>query len=858
MFKNWGIGNQVVSPMDGEENYNIIEANEGKDPVNPHSFNRVFANLLDNDLEVKELISALNKNKNTFDGVIKNIGDNFYLDSDCCQVFDFNGVNYNIFIAPRGFVIDNGKYYYFSDNLRIAERQLSEALKIDDISKDEKLYITKNEHAYEVAIPFTEGLLIKHSDIISYATVDGNNNNIIEYYINYGADLENPVAAGDTPLSLNLTQFDGNQFIYTCYIDKYVLSNGQFIKKNCKYVATDAIDLLNEISGLGNNQTDPAFAAMIGSYFVDGNGDFHPEYFKLRDIFQINVNDNKTYHFGVKNNNLTVSENATDLDLWTYKATLSGSTITIDNTTDLRNWVPFNESLKKKVYLNVEDTTSDTQDLGDNIDPFTDTTLDYSKIENNPAMLIVLKNKQSGAVYESDNAVFAFTGGETISDLDGNTSGATYTNVFMMNKDLYINTGTKESPAYSSVASAIANAKGIETKKTYQQLINDYGVATDDVALGNIKVVYFVEENNTIYGRKIEDKGIGTNPRYNLYWYPVEDPYVQPFTRQGIHTIGDGDFNNGSVAFATFQGWFTGNGNEGNSLYLNSDGSNFYIFDKDGKYTPFYLHSVSSGGTDIWTLTLGVEGETPISTWNTGDIFYVSTLKGGEQYAGTFTVLQAGTQEGNEEIYYSGDLKTFKIKTKLEVLTNKVNVFVNGALKNEALPISTGNITDVQSSGDVISLSTATMSLIEPGRQYYLLDNTRQQTYVIVYSDSEVNVSSFDGSDKTLIAQDDNYTIFERGLYNYYVDNTNNSVVFFEALTPGDVVRVEDRVSVVSNFEATAIGGVFPAEPIFGMEFYLNTTLTESAGNDYNQDGDENDTLSPGWYKYNGSSWVSL
>ena len=183
---------------------------------------------------------------------------------------------------------------------------------------------------------------------------------------------------------------------------------------------------------------------------------------------------------------------------------------------------------------------------------------------------------------------------------------------------------------------------------------------------------------------------------------------------------------------------------------------------------------------------------------------------------------------------------------------------MNGALKNEALPISTGNITDVQSSGDVISLSTATMSLIEPGRQYYLLDNTRQQTYVIVYSDSEVNVSSFDGSDKTLIAQDDNYTIFERGLYNYYVDNTNNSVVFFEALTPGDVVRVEDRVSVVSNFEATAIGGVFPAEPIFGMEFYLNTTLTESAGNDYNQDGDENDTLSPGWYKYNGSSWVSL
>ena len=520
------------------------------------------------------------------------------------------------------------------------------------------------------------------------------------------------------------------------------------------------------------------------------------------------------------------------------KLSKDNNQVILINAKDERIFVPLSESLQNIIYLNADKSTTDEHDLTEVTDPLRDDTIVYSKIENNPSMIVTLRKTGNPGEETSSNAVFAFTNDKTISEIDTNAVSSDVSDVYLVNKDIYIYSGQNSSHqnVYMSLKSAANSSGGVETRETYQGLADEFKTAPNQTAFEEIKPIFLVLENNTLYAKKGERKLDGS---YNIYWYPVEDPYVQPYTKQGVHTL---DSNLTEVSFSTFQSWFsTGE----NTLNLKSDGSNFYIFDEDGKFIPFYLYS----NNNVWTLKLGIKNSTSI-TINSGKKIIVSTLKGGEQYAASYTVLQAGTQEASEEVYYTGSLKSFRIKTSLVALPNKVNVFVNGEIKNETLSINEGTVSS--KSSNTLTLSS------NPGLSsgnYYFYDIIKQELYEITSSSGNtINVSN-----TANITVGDAYIILDKNIYDYFVDSTNNSIVFFDDLNAGDIVRVEDRVSVVSNFEAASIGSLFPADPIFGMEFYLNRTLYETTDHtDYNLDGDANDTLQPGWYKYNGSEWVQL
>ena len=843
MFKKWGFGNKVVSPMDGTEKYDTIEASIGRDPVNPHTFNRTYADLLDNDIEVKTLISSLIKNKNGFSGVVKNVDDDFILNNDCAVSTTLNinsqNITIDILVAPRGLYIKNGQYYYFTDNLRLAERQLSEALKIDSITKDEKVEI-HSDIAKTISKVFVVGLELENYDIFN----DGSS------YYQYIGD-GTVVAEGQTPRDIiGATEIsDENKIVYTCYIDKYILQLGEYIKCQEKYRAWNPIGLLLEIAGYSNGQnSNSKYTNMILLYFSDENYNFHPEYFKLREMFQIPTNDDVVYYFGIQDGNLTISNNSLNINLYSYKATKSQDTISF-TTTDLRTFIPLSESLQNKVFLNVKDSTTDSQDLTDIIDPIYGNEIDYSKINNDPSMFVVLNQKEN----TNNNAVIAFTGNTTIGQIDSQAiEGTDKSNVWMSNKDIYININDNSSgsvslpPKYVSIAQAVATSSGITTIETYSSLIEQYGSAlTQDYS--TVKDVYLVLESNTLYSKKRgETYTEGGQERVKIYWIPVEDPYVQPYNRNIVinyaSTSPSEDLT--TITFNNLCNMFNASGNK---LNLRRDGSNFYIF-ADGIFKPFTA-GINGSGEAIITFNDPITTSTQKLT--------CCALKGGEQYEAAYTILQAGTQEGTNEPNYSGSLSMFTIKQSLLALPNKINVFVNGELKNEASYMVTGTITN---NGGSISLSDK--GSMVTNKTYYMYDYTIKQLFkasLISNSGTTVNVTSQNGSNTSNISTNDNYAIFDKNIYDYFVDSADNSIIFFDSLSAGDIIRVEDRVSVVSNFETSAVGSVFPTDPIFGMEFYLSRTLYETTDHtDYNLDGDANDTLQPGWYKYNGSTWVQL
>ena len=804
MFKEWGLGDRVNSPMTGEENYNTIEANEGKDPVNPHTFNRVFGNLLYNDEQFNTLICALNKNKNTFNGVIKNVGDNFFVDENNFIIKEIRSTTYNIFLSPKGFGIKDGKCYYITDNLRLAERQLADALKIDDIAKNESVTISVNK-AENLSVDFEAGITITKGDIIK---------NLSTYY-EYSGSEDIVVEPEQTIYDIsNLITINPDDEYYTCEVNKYAINNfGNLEIFYSRFRGTNSFDLLINISD--------KFPNYIFSYFVDNEDHFHPEYFKLREILIIDetiFGNNQRYYFGIKDDKVVISDNENELDFvyCSSKLTNNGTKINLVNLHDKREFIPLSESLQNNVFLNVNNSTTDETDLTTVTNPLYDDTLDYSKIENNPSAIVTLRKVGEEGEETSSNAVFAFTNDQTISDYDENAKLSNVKDVYLVNKDIYIYVGQEEGQnVYMSLKNAASSTGGIETKLTYQQLIHDYDHVDNEADFEAIKPIFLVIENNTIYAKKGERL---QDDSYNVYWYPVEDPYVQPYKKEQVY---DGTITS-PVPIITFKEWF-------NELNLESDGRNFMLFDQDGNYVPFTIDSNSGdvvfNDTDITSLRCVV-------------------FKGGEQYAAAYTVLQAGTQEGSNEVYYSGSLRLFRIKTTLLALPNKINVYVNGAIKNEAVPICEGTITDVSDNTLTIS-SVAGLS----AENYYLYDKNNQSIYTAEYSSGNtIDVSSYDGSDITDINDDDSYIILNKNIYDYFVDDASNSIVFFDKLNTGDIVRAEDRVSVVSNFEATAIGSVFPSTPIFGMEFYLNTTLNEG----------EEDEITSGWYKYNGTNWVKL
>ena len=520
MFKEWGLGDKVVSPMTGEENYNTIEANEGKDPVNPHTFNRVFGNLLYNDEQFNTLICALNKNKNTFNGVIKNIGDSFFVDENNFITKEIKGTTYNVFISPKGFGIKDGKCYYFTDNLRLAERQLADALKIDDIAKNENVTISVNK-AEDISKVFETGITITKGDII---------NDSSDYY-EYEGDEDFVVEPDQTIMDIpDLITTEPNDEYYTCKINKYAINTfGNLEIFYSRFREKNAFDLLISISD--------KFPNYIFSYFVNDNDDFHPEYFKLREILIIDdskFNNDQRYYFGVKDNKISIAETEEEIDFIFFSTKFEyDERINLINFHDKRIFVPLSESLQNNVFLNADNSTTDETDLTNVTDPFYDDTLDYSKVENNPTAIVTLRKVGEPGEETSSNAVFAFTNDRSISQID-NKATLNISDVYLVNKDIYIYAGEDENHnnVYKSLKGAANSSGGVETKPTYQQLVNDYHHVDNEEDFEAVKPIFLVVENNTIYakkGEKLQDDS------YNIYWYPVEDPYVQPYKREQVY-----------------------------------------------------------------------------------------------------------------------------------------------------------------------------------------------------------------------------------------------------------------------------------------------------------------------------------
>jgi len=221
MFKKWGLGNANKTPFDGNENFNTIEATVGQDPVNPNTFNRVYGNLLENDEDIDTYLSSLNINKTTSSGVVKNVGDSFSLSPSDFIVRNIRGNTVYFFIAPRGMYIGNGKRYYFTDNILLAQRQLTEALRIDSITRDEKIEITTTT-AEKLVIPFEDGMTIKPYDIVSYTVYDEEIQDDVEKYYYYDGPATTTLDTGDTPdQNENFVETTLDHRFYVCNLDKY-------------------------------------------------------------------------------------------------------------------------------------------------------------------------------------------------------------------------------------------------------------------------------------------------------------------------------------------------------------------------------------------------------------------------------------------------------------------------------------------------------------------------------------------------------------------------------------------------------------------------------------------------------------
>lgn len=786
MFKKWWFGNDLSTPFTGNEDYNRIEATVGTDPVNPLTFNRLAENLFTNNKELYDYITILNNNKNIPNGVVKNIGDNFYLDLTNFLSVTTQDETYKIFQAPTGLVLNNGNIYFSTENYFLAIRQLCAALRIDPVSTDENVNLYRG--------------------IIQEANEDAN---------------------PPTP----------DIYGYICTVSKHI--DGTLTTRTYKDV--NALQLLLRIAGkisdntYGNN--DPGFPYFITRYFIDSLGNFKPQFFKLREMFP--YEDSISYFLGIKNDKITLQTilESTDIfsddpnDVLLYRIDIVSGNITIE---DYRNFSSVCESFGDKIFLNADSSTNDTHDLTTLENPLTDNTLDYTNIENKNSFITTL-SKDSGS---NNNAVFGYIQPESSIDeiygLSGSTD-ASGSDSFFINKNIWLKTGTGTGAAgYVSLKNFIDSQKGFPSVPSFTDL-------EDTVSIDNINTyapTYLAIEENTFYSWIEVSRD--TQQVY-LRWVPVENPFVQPYNMN--RTI---DFNNGSpvstMTFAQFKTYF--DNNSANRLNLRSDGTNFYVF-ADGSFVPF-----SSDGT---TLTFS-----PAIPANTQKLTCVA-VKGGEQYRAAYSVVQAGTGEGTGEPNYSGSLCKYTITNKVEALPDKINVFVNGVLKNEAPQFTSGTIISHSAGSGAITNIIELDVGAEPDDGDYLLDNNIHKVFIIKKSNDITYIISFDNMTATGMAPGDTCEIYKKGIYDYFIEQDDNSIIFFNPLTTGDTVRVEDRVSVISNMNINSVGSVLPSNPLFGMEFYLTSELNETQSQtDYNLDNDSLDVLNPGWYKFDGTSWRYL
>ena len=804
MFKRWWFGNDLSTPFTGDEDYNRIEATIGDDPVNPLTFNRVFENLFSNTKDLYNFVSVLNKNQDISEGVFKNIGENFLVDiNHIYETTDNIGTSYSIFIAPTGLYVKNGNLYCSSENYFLAIRQLCSALKIDPVSTEENVNLTWG--------------VIQEAD-------EGN----------------------------NIAEVQG----YICTIKK---KNSVGVLETKTYKDTNALNLILRIAGriinsnYGNDPNDTGYPYYITRYFVDSLGNFKPKFFKLRDMFD--VENNVAYFFGIKDNKIilhtiveaseTFSDNPDDVLI--AKISIINNAVTIE---DNRKFSALCRGFDDKIFFNSNLTSDDTHDLSTVENPIKDNTLDYANIENKNSFITTL-SKDSYS--NNNNAVFGYISPDSSLDEVYEVSNPTDNGAdsFFINKNIWIKTSDDLRGGYTQYTDLVQfiNAdRAFPAQEDFAHLPTHWLI--NDIE--SLPPVYLAQKENTFYSW-IE----ASRDSLNVYlrWVPVENPYVQPNKLQGTHTVSGTAFT--SIDFDIFKSWFSVGEN---ALNLKEDGTNFYIFDKNGAYVPFYMETVteliSGEYVNKWHITLGIKNDPTPYSIPVGDFFFVSVIRGGEQYKAAYTILQSGANGGQTENNYSGSLNTFTIKNKVEALPDKVNVYVNGMLKNEAPIITTGTISSFNNLNKSIQFTATTL----PQDGDYLYDVTIDKTFKIKMVNSSYYLESFDNStfdDINYNGNNDAFRIYRKEIYDYFICTESNTIIFFDSLNTGDIVRIEDRVSIISNMDPNSSGSIFPENPLFGMEFWLDTTITEATANQYSAN-DEIDTFTEGWYKWNGNDWIKI
>ena len=797
MYKKWWFGNDLSTPFTGNEDYNRIEATVGSDPVNPLTFNRVFENLFSNDEELRNFVTMLNTNKSLPNGVVKNAGNNFLVDESCIEKVSESS-NSDSTISYNAFIAPKGIYL-------------------------------KNGNLYSLS----DNYFLATRQLCAALRIDpvSKDENV---YLHWGVVQE----ANDNE---DIPEIQG----YICEIRKQG-TDGVFIEKTFK--DPDPINLLLKIAGRNQGVADVTFFNYISRYFVDGLGNFNPRFFKLREIFIIEPGN--SYFFGIKNKQIVLelithvdqvfSTDDDDVLICKFFVEYSNDSWVL-SFEDHREFIPTVNGFGNQIVLNSYTSTDDTHDLSTVENPITDNSLNYANIENNNGFVTFLSKTRAteNDPYVSNNAVFGYIQPESSINKVYEIAGATDTkgaDSFILNKDIMVKTFPEQQPGQAQYQSLVSfmNRSGAFPQAASFQNLDEYVVTTE---LSNYPPVFFVKDDNTFYGwLVIREDG----PNSILKWIPVENPFVQPYNLN-ITT----DLNNPSdistMTFAEFKTRF--DNNNANRLNLKNDGTNFYVF-ADGNFIPFTSDGV--------TLTFS-----PAIPANTQKLTCVA-VKGGEQYRAAYSIVQAGTGAGSGEPHYTGSLSKYSITSKVEALPDKINVFVNGSLKNEAPMIVSAKITGYTS---IVGLLTNVITLDVPTSSYedgdYIIDTTIHKIFILKKNETATYIVSFDGSTVDGINVDDKCEIYRKGIYDYFIEKDNNSIIFFEPLGTGDVVRIEDRVSVVSNMDINTSGDIFPSNPLFGMEFYLRSSITETEANQYSLN-DEVNTFTEGWYKYNGFSWISI
>lgn len=501
-----------------------------------------------------------------------------------------------------------------------------------------------------------------------------------------------------------------------------------------------------------------------------------------------------------------------DFDLHIFNVDLGQATddeIIINSSSDNRIYFTNYNDFKTSLFLNVPNNLENTENI---TNPFIDDTIDYSNIINNNTFLTIL-NQESDA---NKNVIFGYAK-DAINTIDTtNYIGAdpesdgyitsTDNDVFYMNRDLVIRTGTNPEDWFLFSNIAASAGSGLPTVTSYDDLPT---VATD----GNIS---FVKNVNQLY-RYNGDAGI---------WIPVSDPHKQ-FWKQTLQLNGNNADNNPTNTIYSFSG-----------ITWKEDGSNVNVY-----LNGLFQVQNSPGETDHeYTITDSNTITFNESLENT-DTITVSVITGGENYYPEKIHYTVGVAQDS----YTGSQFIFDT-SPFELVRTKNDLFINGVLQRESTFITYAEETAGSNNDRIIDdtknftgyenyfviIKSATNSA-----NNYLVRKVDSVTTTTETGDTIILKSIDVGGIDTLPAitsSGDVYEISEN--YDYIINEDRNEIYTSIEIDDGAFIEIRDRASVTSTSYLINKGSSFPSNPIFAQEYY-RTDLDI-------------------WYKFDGNFWIQI